>query len=259
MTPLFKTHYSFGKSILTLENKGEERSLFTIAEEHDLKRLVVVEDTLCGYRELEKICIEKNLDFVFGWRVDCIEEAEEDLNNSHKLIIFSIDNEQGRLDLFRLHNNVRQVKGQQALTINYLKEYWTDNLHLAIPFYDSFIFQNTVYGKSCVVDFSWTKPIMFLENNNLPFDLDIRNLVRKYAKSENLETEEVKSIYYKNKQDFTAWQVYKLITGRAFWGNANINVPSMDYCCSNELCFQSYLENINNHENNEENCSTRAS
>ena len=51
MLALFKSHFSIGKSILTLDNpithkEGAADSIFTIAQENDLDKIVLVEDTM---------------------------------------------------------------------------------------------------------------------------------------------------------------------------------------------------------------------
>ena len=52
--PLFKSHYSIGKSILTLEKSAEITdsspiSIFSIAKKHDLKEITLVEDSISGF------------------------------------------------------------------------------------------------------------------------------------------------------------------------------------------------------------------
>ena len=51
--PLFKSHYSLGKSILNLssiDNQPDESdSIFSILKENDLQELILVEDCLTGF------------------------------------------------------------------------------------------------------------------------------------------------------------------------------------------------------------------
>ena len=57
MLPLFKSHYSIGKSILTLnapsEDDGGAVSVFDIAKKHNLDKVVLVEDSLIGFLKLK--------------------------------------------------------------------------------------------------------------------------------------------------------------------------------------------------------------
>ena len=52
MIPLFKSHYSIGRSTLTFEQESE-RSIIDLATKSELKELVVVEDSLIGFWRLE--------------------------------------------------------------------------------------------------------------------------------------------------------------------------------------------------------------
>ena len=78
--------------------------------------------------------------------------------------------------------------------MNFLKSIWNDDeMYLAIPFYDSFIFNNVIMGNNCIPSFSFTKPIMLLEQNELLLDSIVRKRVLNYAKSNDLETQEIKA------------------------------------------------------------------
>ena len=119
---------------------------------------------------------------------------------------------------------------------------WSEeDLTLAIPFYDSFIFKNTLHFCSCIPDFSFCKPTFFLEDNHLPFDLIIREKVFEYCKKNNYPTEETKSIFYETKEDFEAFQTYKCICSRRF-KQRTLSVPNFDHLASPEFSFESYLE-----------------
>jgi hypothetical protein len=70
---------------------------------------------------------------------------------------------------------------------------------------------NNFIGRKCVPNFGFTKPTIFIEDNDLPFDQFILEKASRYAQENNLHIEKVKSIYYKNKEDFSAWQTYKCL------------------------------------------------
>ena len=170
-----------------------------------------------------------------------IDPKEESSNSRHKIIIFA-KNSQGCKSLNSIYSEAFS-KAFNAVDQKILKKYWNNkNLALAVPFYDSFIFNNTMKFSSCTPSFSFTKPTFFLENNGLPFDLFLRSNVIKYAKENNFNTEDTKSIYYKNKKDVSALQTYKCITGRTF-GNKTLSKPNLDHFGSNEFCFESWKEN----------------
>ena len=237
MIPLFKSHYSIGKSILTLKNpeKAEEGgpdSIFSIAQEHELKQVCLVEDSLVGFLEAKKTCEEVGINLYFGLRIE-IENG-----SLYKVIIFA-KNSEGVKDLNSIYSN--KFCSEDKFSIDSLKLLWTDNLLLVIPFYDSFIFNNTLSFTGCMPVFNFTNPSFFIENNGLPFDHIVRKKVTDYCESNSYETLEAKSIYYKNKSDFDAWLTYKIATNRRFGKNQSLYCPNFDHLGSDEFCFESYL------------------
>ena len=96
----------------------------------------------------------------------------------------------------------------------------------------------------CAPVFNFTKPTFFLENNNLPFDSIIENNVKKFCKEKGFETEKTKTIYYKNRKDFEAFQTYKCICSRGGWSgrSASLQKPNLDHCGSKEFCIESWKE-----------------
>jgi hypothetical protein len=123
-----------------------------------------------------------------------------------------------------------------------LKKHWNDkHLILAIPFYDSFIYNNLMKFSNCTPSFKFCNPTFFVEDNSLPFDHFLAGKVKEYAQNKKYKIETTKSIYYKNKNDVAALQTYKCITGRSF-GNKTLSKPNLDHFGSNEFCFQSWKE-----------------
>ena len=62
MLPLFKSHFSIGKSILKLSG-GE--GVFDIAKEAGLKKVFLVEDSLTGFLESAKLSEDTGIQLVF--------------------------------------------------------------------------------------------------------------------------------------------------------------------------------------------------
>ena len=238
MTPLFKTHYSIGKSIL----KTEE--VFNIAQDNNLKKVVIVEDSLIGFLEANKYAEEKDIDLVFGLRINSCNSIPDNKKDNdkcfHKILIFAKNG-----DGCKLINEIYSkafCENDGVIDFPSLKNLWNeDNLMLAIPFYDSFIFKNTLHFCSCIPDFSFFFFFFFLENNYLPFDHIIKEKVLDYCNKHNYLTEETKSIFYKNKEDLEAFQTYKCICSRRF-KQRTLSVPNFDHLASPEFCFESFLE-----------------
>tara|TARA_R100000808_G_scaffold21636_1_gene46786 strand:+ start:871 stop:1632 length:762 start_codon:yes stop_codon:yes gene_type:complete len=249
MFPLFKSHYSVGRSILTLANpssvvSGGSSSVFDIASRHSLERLVLVEDSLIGLLEAKRRSDELDIPFVFGLRLDMCNDISKDPkeSSSHKIIVFA-KNSIGLRLLNRIYTQAQTV-GRGRLDFTALKSlYSEEDLKIAIPFYDSFVFQNLFsYGEPCLLDDSYFSPTFFIEDNLLPIDVPLRAAVKKYCGS-TFKIELVKSIYYENREDFEAYQTYKCICGRGFSTKSKtLDVPNLDHCGSPEFCFESYLD-----------------
>tara|TARA_R100000995_G_scaffold30304_1_gene13501 strand:+ start:927 stop:1676 length:750 start_codon:yes stop_codon:yes gene_type:complete len=244
MTPVFKSTYSIGKSILTLDDSDKEGgpdSIFTICDENKIKSLVLVEDSMTGFVTAHNRCKEKGIDLIFGLRITCCNNTFEQDNSDHKIVIFANNDEGCRL-LYRIYSYAHTGESGKV-DFNFLNGIWNENLELVIPFYDSFIFNNNFYLKKCVPDFHKILPTFWLENNGLPFDELLRGKVEKFARGMMRPVKKVKTILYKNKSDVEALQTYKIVCNRNFGRAASLSCPNLDHFGSNEFCIESYLEN----------------
>jgi len=250
MLPIFKSHYSIGKSILTLEDPkkvsdGDSDSIFKIAVDNKLDKLVLVEDTLIGFFEAYKRAKELKIQLIFGLRLSMRNSAlEEDESSQHKVIVFA------KTDIgCKLLNKIYSqafCEFSGFLDYSSLKNIWDDNhLKLAIPFYDSFLYVNNFSFGNSVPDFSFTKPTVFIEDNGLALDFLIKEKAEEFAASNNLLTTVVKSIYYTNKSDVTSFMAYKIICNRSFGKDRTLDKPELPHFCSNEFCFESWKERTN--------------
>jgi len=248
MLPLFKSHYSIGKSILTLDSSETEfgpNSIISIALENNLKEIVLVEDSPIGFLESLKACEENNIQLIFGLRFNFCESplTEEGAPDSHKVIVFS-KNKNGCSLLNSIYTEAFTQNGG-FLNRSILNSFWSSkDLKLCIPFYDSFIYKNLFSFSGFAPDFDFASPVFFLEKNGLPVDDCLRKGVLSFAKSAALPTEEVQSIYYKNKSDSSAFMTYKLICSRKNFGGraTSLEMPNLDHMGSDEFCWESYLE-----------------
>jgi len=251
--PLFKSHYSIGKSILTLDkpdglDKSGPDSIIKICKDNSLKEACLVDDTMSGFLQAYVNCRESKINLKFGLRmtfcsdINCKEKESEDTN--HKLIIFA-KNQDGYKKLIKISSTASTVGYYNGprYDLNLLSEEWDDDkLILAVPFYDSFLHQNTLNHKQCLVNFSFTKPIFFIEDNDLPFDYILNNKVNDYC-GEEIQKQNVKSIYYKNKSDFKSYLSFKCLTFYQGGRKKTLSRPNFDHMCSEEFCFESWLEN----------------
>lgn len=251
--PIFKSHYSISRSILTLEVAGKSdeigpKSIFDIAKDNNLSEVFLVEDTMTGLYEAYKNSQKSGVNLRFGLNLticDNIDKKdEESLPTEHRLIVF-IKNSNGYKDLIKISTKAFTDGFYYTgrIDLKTLESLWTDNLAAAIPFYDSFIFNNTLTYSSITADIKRFNPVIFLEDKNLPFDSLIRGNVLKYAQAEKIDTQEVHTIYYKDKADFKSYQTFRCIGKRS-----NLGCPNLDFFCSDSFSFEAYKERINNQE-----------
>lgn len=241
--PLFKSHYSIGRSILTLENKetgdGYPDSIIQICKENKLKELYLVEDNMSSFLEAYTNCKINNIKLNYGLRLsitDSIEDKnEESLLKTSKIIIFA-KNSQGYQALIKLFSIASKSGFYRFPRLDYknLLLNFNENLILAIPFYDSFIFNNSLKNYICIPEFGEIKPVLFIEDNDLPFDDLVKQKVLLYAKENKLEVYKAKSIYYHKKDDFKAYLTFRCINNRN-----TLDRPELNHMSSNEFCFQS--------------------
>lgn len=250
IVPLFKSHCSLGRSILTLEKPKDEAdpetsdSVFDIVKQENLEDVFLVEDNMTGFLQAYTNAEELGVKLVFGLRItfcpDHANKSEEGRKNSYKNIIFAKNNA-GYKQLIKIYTHASQDGFYyEPRTDNAkFKEFYTDDLMLATPFYDSFLYVNKYTDSSCVPDFSFCDPIFFVEDNDVLVDQDLEASVRKFCDGK-YDVIKTKSIFYKNKTDFGAYLTHRCISKRT-----SLEKPNFDGMCSNEFCFESYKEVAN--------------
>jgi DNA polymerase-3 subunit alpha len=243
MIPLFKSHYSLGRSILTLEDKDEKDdypdSIIQICKENKMKELYLVEDNMSSFLEAYSNCRKNKIKLNYGLRISVTEsmsdKSEESKIKSSKIILF-FKNKKGYQQLTRLYSIAAKEGFYYEPRLDYetISKNWTDDLILCIPFYDSFIFNNTLKNSLCIPQFDFTKPIFFIEDNDLPFDSLVKQKALSFAEKNDLKIYKVQSVFYKEKKDFKAYLTFRCINNRSV-----LNKPNLDHMSSNEFCFES--------------------
>lgn len=245
ITPLFKSHYSIGKSILTLEKKGSSAingpsSIIDICLQNKLDNFCLVEDSMGGFLEAYLNAKEVGISLRFGLRLTvCADSSikdEESLSKQAKYIIFA-NNRSGYQKLIKIYGFAAKdgFYYEPRTDFNMLKEHWSDeDLTLAIPFYDSFLHKNSLRGSLCLPDFSYCQPVFFIEDNNLPFDTILENLVEDYVK-DKYEIVKAKSVFYNNRADFKSFLTFKCINNRT-----TLSKPELEHMSSDEFCMESW-------------------
>lgn len=243
MIPLFKSHYSLGRSILTLEDKDEKDdypdSIIQICKENKMKELYLVEDNMSSFLEAYSNCRKNNIKLNYGLRISVTEsmsdKSEESKVKSSKIILF-FKNKKGYQQLTKLYSIAAKEGFYYEPRLDYetISKNWTDDLILCIPFYDSFIFNNTLKNSLCIPQFDFTKPIFFIEDNDLPFDSLVKQKALSFAEKNNFKIYKAQSVFYKERKDFKAYLTFRCINNRSV-----LNKPNLDHMSSNEFCFES--------------------
>lgn len=240
--PLFKSHFSIGRSILTLKDDPSEDGgpdgILDIAKNANLKEVYLVEDTMTSFMKADKSCKKLDIRLRFGYRFDCFANPDLLKETSHKIVCFA-KNTAGIKLLYKIHKEVN--RDSYGILDSDLFKLCDDNINLVIPFYDSYIAKNILMGSKCVPSLPSELPIYyFIEDNSLPFDNLLKEAVYKAALTRPIV--HVKSIYYKNRADYEALQTYKLICHRKFGKQATLDNPNLEHFASQEFCWEAYLE-----------------
>lgn len=247
--PLFKSHYSLGKSILTLEEpfnkkgKPETSSIFYLAKSNNLDTVCLVDDNVSGLLQASKVADENKIKLIFGVRIsildNMLEKNEDSLKKIAKYIIF-VKKPSAYKNLIKIWSIAAKDGFYYEPRIDFktLKKFWDDDLlTLAIPFYDSFLYLNSYESHIHVPDFGSIKPVLLAENNDLPFDDFLNEKVLKFSQDNNLDLIQAQSIYYNKHKDFLAY-----ITRRCIDNRTTVEKPELQHMSSNEFCFEKWLK-----------------
>jgi DNA polymerase III alpha subunit len=251
--PLFTSAYSF-RSILTLDKPEKPKegevpdtsgadSIIQICQEEKLKHMYLVEDNMVGLLEAKKNA-GKDIELRFGLRLtfcaDIAQKNDESVKSECKYVIFACSPVGYTLltQIFTAANVEGYHDGKARMDFKTLKRFWDEKeLTLVVPFYDSFIHRNSCYPANCLPDFSFANPVFFLENNGLYFDGQLERAIKEFDKDNTYFKRAVKSIYYKNRKDFLAWQTYKCMQN-----DSTLRVPNMEDCMSDAFCVEAWKE-----------------
>lgn len=246
--PLFKSQYSLGRSILTLEQADSHQengpdSIVDIALENDLSKVFLVEDSMSGFLQAHKNLSEKNIKLVFGFRVTAcpdIEDKSEDSRSKSAKYVILCKNTAGYKRLIKIATDSSRLGFYYEPRVDFkiLEKYWhDDDLQLCVPFYDSFVYKNLLTSSICIPNFDFTKPVFFSEYNDLPFDYLLKDKVEDYCENNNYNIIKTKSIYYKNKKDFKAYLTFRCVNNRS-----TLSKPQLDHMSSNNFCMEMWKE-----------------
>lgn len=246
--PFFKSNYSIGRSILTLENPdktvpGGPDSIFSLCKGSQ-DRFFLADDSISGVMEALTNANKNKINLTYGLRLthvrDAQEKTEDSLRHQSKVILL-MNGTDAYKDLLKI-STLSSTEGfyyEPRVDDNILKKVGTSNLTLVVPFYDSFIYSNNLENGASEPSFlKLFKNVFFAkEDNDLPFDSILSKLVDKSAKEHSSDIVNIKSIYYAQRADFLSYLSFRCIHNRS-----SLQKPNFDHLSSQEFCFQSYAE-----------------
>ena len=254
--PFFKSQYSIGRSVLSLEKPSEKPeifakdgvsnpdSIFSILQRENMDEFFLIEDSMSGFLKACLNAKELKKKLRFGLRLTILDNVNdktpESLKKESKVVIFA-KNILGYKELIKLWSRAAQDGFYYIprADCNILAGLNLDTLKLVVPFYDSFIHKNNFELGQCLPDFlSKFKEVNFsIEDNDTPIDDTLKSMVKDFTRDNGFKTINTKSIYYTKRADFLAYLTFRAIHNRSL-----LSKPELDGLCSEEFCFESWKE-----------------
>lgn len=241
MIPIFKSHFSLGRSILTLEppdscEEGGSSSIFKLAKDAGLKEVFLLENNISSFPYAFDVAKKLGIGLRYGEVFDISTTNGTDKFYS-KVGIFAL-NDAGFAELRELHT---KVYVEQDGDINFEQLKISSNLGLVIPFYDSFLNANAFTYANFTYDFGSLKPIFFIEDNGLPQDGILREIVMNYAANHGCEIQETRTILYESAEDIDSYMTYRILCNRGdSKGGGSLEKPNIDYFGSNKFNWERF-------------------
>lgn len=252
--PIFKSNASLGRSILPAEKPSDKQSkkdylpivsIYDIVKNYALKDVCIFDDSFLSFpsiykdfRDLAKVIYGIN----YVVCQDVKDRSDESRKTESKITVY-MKNSNGYRDILNFNNEIcgkeENFYYQPRVDWKMMNRLWTDNLGLVIPAYDNFLHNNLFSNFNCIPDFGKIKPVFLYANMNLPFDSFLSNEIKKYATSNNFESNECHYVYYYSRDDYEAYMNFRCIDNRSKFSD-----PRLEYFSSDEFCWESYCNKI---------------
>lgn len=237
MIYLFKTHYSSGRGIIQVNDADDTSGVLNLVDiclRNNIQKCFVVDDNLSGIWPIYKTLAARNIDLVFGLNLWFVNDLADNNLSLHKNIIFA-RNETDYKQLIKLATTANLSEDFAKIDYNTFHNEF-GNLTVAVPFYKSFIYQNSLTENQCVPDFRGIKPTMFIEDNKLPFDLPLKVAVESYANSNGNEILETKTVLYEKSSQCFAYQARRCMN-RTKGKQRTLQKPELSHFGSDQFCI----------------------
>lgn len=255
--PLFSTSASLKQgSIFTVEKAGTMEkagrtkapiSLCDLAKAEGLSRLHLVESNFVSFMTAYKNLKEVGCDLSFGLKLvvcaDMADKSDASTKTESKIVVFMRDGSAYK-PLIQLYSRAATEGFYYVPRIDWrtLCALWHPSLLLALPFYSSFLAQNTTTFSSIVPQLPQAEHLVFREvGQDLPMDPLIAAAVDTYLKETPGATEQrVKSVYCATRAHCKPFMVWKCILNRH--RGSTWDKPNLDQFTSREFCWQGFKE-----------------
>lgn len=258
--PVFRSHFSLQSgSLLSLEEPGKSKpgnavSIFDLAKEGGLTDLVLIDDRIDGCLSAYKMCAKLGIKLCYGLKLtvcaDCADNSVESRRTESKIVVFMTGGgERAYRDAVRLwsrawgpHGHVNFKLGGDDYSYGRadwatIKEYWTENLGLGLPYTSSFVARNALSFNRITPDLPISPWILKEQDSGLPYASVIDSAIDRYATNTPSPVLPIKTICYARRADFAAYQVL-----RALYAGGTFEDPNVKHLCSDSWCWEAYKE-----------------
>lgn len=255
--PIWTSHYSYGQSTLSLEEAGKAKvgapvSIVDLALEAGLKQAILIDERMDGLLEAQRNLSKSAIQLIFGLKLtvvpDMTDKTPESRVNESSVVILMKDAAPTKgispsyLDLVKIHNRAWTLGRFDKGRIDWktLKELWTPNLVLALPFFSSFISRNTLTMSNIVPELPCA-PWVFKEvDSQIPFAPLISAAIDQYALTNQVTIQPVKSIYYATSAAFKDYQIFRASRTRSKGKSGTYSAPGVDNLSSDQFSFEAW-------------------
>lgn len=248
--PLIYEHCS-KKSTLTYWNPEETTengpsSIIKLCLDNKIDKIVGVFTRYHSFLEAYKNCKKHKIHLVGGlefWITDDVKGKENAEKNESKIIVL-LNNTDAYFDIIKLYSHIYTDKENKYYKFRYdwprLKQEWSNNYTLLLPFFDSFIHKNSLTFSKILPELPTDNIIIAREiDSQLPFAPLIDKALDEFNKDKKYQEINTKTIYYKDSSDIKlkSWEIFRCLENRAEFSN-----PELDWMCSKTFSFDNFLK-----------------
>ena len=255
--PIFRSHYSLGGSILTLQEPGKAKpgnplSVFDLAARAKMDAVHLWDHRLDGFLEAYKSAQKAKVKLCFGLTLTiCADHKDKDpeTRRTESAVTILVLNAKGYSDLIRIWNRA-WCDGSFTFRDNtygradwrLLKEYWTENLGLVLPYFSSFLAKNTLTTNVVTPELPVTPWLTMEVDSRLPFAPLLDAAVLRYQSGGNPTKGllKVKTICYEGDDTGLSFKAYQ--TFRAIHTGGTFDAPEVNHFASNRFSFKAWQE-----------------